>query len=63
MEKTIKHKLIFSSRIAKQIIREGVFVSNLVDIHENKDGSGRSVFVFVDSEEFSSYLSDKFDIV
>lgn len=62
MQAKQKHKLIFSSRIAKEIIRDGRFKDNLVDIHENKDGSGRSIFVFREDDDFNNYLKQTFNI-
>lgn len=63
MDTKQKHKLIFSTRIAKQIIKDGKYISNLVDIHENRDDAGRSVFVFKETEDFNLYLKEEFNII
>lgn len=57
-----KHKVIFSSRIAKQIIEDRVFLTNLVSIEPNEDNTGRSVFIFKMDKEFDDYLFRKFNI-
>lgn len=55
-------KVIMSNRVARMIINNGTFTENLVDIQPNKDGSGRSVFVFKTDDDFNKYILNEFGI-
>lgn len=58
----MNNRVIFSTRVARAIIKDGKFIENLVDIQEHKHNKARTVFIFKATDEFEQYILDEFDI-
>lgn len=59
MEKdTRKSRLIFDAKIARRLLKEGFVV---IDIKPNRENTDKSIFVFENTEEFKSALTQIMD--
>lgn len=63
MDNNQQNRVIFSNRIARQIIQDGSFICNLIDIQPNNQNRDRTVFIFKEDDEFNKYLKDNFNII